>query len=78
MKVKFLCRKSKKNKEGLAPIEISITAKGVRKLLSTGRKIDPKKFSCKLEKVKGDEELNEYISADWSKSIAENPSRLKL
>jgi len=64
MKVKILCRKSKKNKEGLAPIEISITAKGVWKLLSTGRKIAPKKFSCKSEKVKGgEEELNEYLSA---------------
>ena len=77
MKVKFLCRKSKKNKEGLAPIEISITAKGVRKLLSTGKKIDPKKFSCKLEKVKGDEELNEYLSAIRSRLYSIETSLIK-
>lgn len=63
MNVKFVCRKAKKRKDGLAPIEICVTVKGVRKIMSTGRKIDPKKFSSKSGKVKGDEELNEYISA---------------
>lgn len=64
MNVKFVCRKAKKRKDGLAPIEICVTVKGVRKIMSTGRKIAPKKFSCKSEKVKGgEEELNEYLSA---------------
>ena len=63
MKVKFVCRTTKKTKDGLVPIEVSVTNKGVRKVLSTGRKITPKKFSQKSETVKGDDGLNEYLSA---------------
>lgn len=63
MKVKFVCRTAKKTKDGLVPIEVSVTNKGVRKVLSTGRKINPKKFSQKSETVKGDDGLNEYLSA---------------
>ena len=63
MKVKFICRESKKTKDGLVSIEVSVTNMGVRKIISTGRKIKPNQFSPKTETVKGNEELNEYISA---------------
>ena len=77
MKVKFLCRKAKMRKDGLAPIEVCVTTKGVRRLISTGRKIDPRKFSCKLEKVKGNDELNEYISAIRSRLYSIETSLIK-
>lgn len=63
MNVKIICRNAKMTKDGLVPIEVCITVKGARKIISTGRKINPRSFNPKSEKVKGDDGLNEYISA---------------
>lgn len=58
------------SKDGLVPIEVTVTVKGERKLFSTGRKIDPKSFSVKLQKVKDDDTLNEHLSAIRSRLYA--------
>lgn len=70
MNVKFRCRKVKMSKDGLAPIEVAITIKGERKLFSTGRKIDPRSFSIKMQKVKDDDALNEHLYAIRSRLYA--------
>ena len=63
MKVRFFCRKTKMTKEGLIPIELSISAKGQRKFIATGRKVKPNAFNAKTQKVKGDPEINEFLMA---------------
>lgn len=63
MKVRFFCRKTKMTKEGLIPIELSISAKGQRKFIATGRKVKPNAFNAKTQKVKGDPETNEFLMA---------------
>ena len=42
--IKFYCRKSKKNKDGLAPIEVAIYQKGKRKFKYTGFFCEPEDF----------------------------------
>ena len=53
MKVRFFCRKTKMTKEGLIPIELSISAKGQRKFIATGRKVKPNAFNAKDTEGKG-------------------------
>jgi len=63
MNVKFVCRKTKASKDGLIPIEMSICIKCKRKYIVTGRKVKPKAFCAKTQKVKGDSETNEFLAA---------------
>lgn len=63
MKVNFVIRTPKMRSDGLVPIELSICIKGKRRFLSTGRKVKPSCFNSKQQTVKGDKELNKYLSA---------------
>lgn len=61
MKVNFVIRKTKKKADGTVPIEMTISVKGQRRYLSTGREVKPSNFSPKKQIVKGDKELNEFL-----------------
>ena len=50
--VSFYCRESKKNREGLAPIELSLIINGKRCFIQLPRKESPKKFAAALESKK--------------------------
>ena len=56
MKVNFVVRRTKKNRDGYIPIEMTICVKGKRQYVSTGRSVMPSKFSPKTQKVKGDKD----------------------
>lgn len=56
----FICRKSKSNKNGLAPLEASIIINGERKFIALTRKEDPKTFKRKVEQRKGND-LKDYL-----------------
>jgi hypothetical protein len=51
MKVNFVVRRTKKNRDGYVPIEMTICVKGKRQYVSTGRSVMPSKFSPKTQKV---------------------------
>lgn len=61
MTLNFLCRESKKGKNGLAPIEISIIIGGNRKVVTLDRRLNPSKWSQQSQKSK-DKTINEYIN----------------
>lgn len=63
MKVNFLIRKNNGDKNGLLPIEMTICVNGKRRFISTGRKVHLKHFNAKTQTVKGNSELNEFLSA---------------
>lgn len=70
MKVNFVVRDSKVGKDGTAPIELSLTINGERKIFALDRRCNPTKWDIKKQKVKGlknSKELNEYIDIIRSK-----------
>ena len=58
--------KNKLNKRGLAPIYLRLTVNGKRKEFSITRRIEPKKWNSRLEKVMGNQreavEINTHIN----------------
>ena len=60
--VSFYCRESKKNKDGLAPIELSLIINGKRCYVQLPRKEIPAKFKKELKSKKGSD-LKDYLSA---------------
>lgn len=56
--VAFFCRDSKTNKQGFAPIELSITLNGDRKFINLPRKEKPADFNRKRR----DQDLEDYLS----------------
>jgi site-specific recombinase XerD len=56
--IAFVCRESKKNKQGLAPVELSITLNGVRKFVNLPRKEKPSDFNRKHRS----NDLEDYLS----------------
>lgn len=63
MKVNYVVRRTKKKADGSVPIEMTISVKGKRRYVSTGRKVKPGDFNPKSQTVKGDKELNEFLKA---------------
>lgn len=56
--IAFVCRESKKNKQGLAPIELSITLNGTRKFVNLPRKEKP----CDFNRKHRNSDLEDYLS----------------
>lgn len=67
MVVNFVCRNSKIRNNGLCPIELSIIINGKRRYLSLDRRIKPKSFDSKKQRVKGDKETTDFLEAVRSK-----------
>lgn len=61
MYLNFVCRPSKRLKDGLNPLELVITIEGKRKTISLGRRIYAKAFNPKLQQVRKDAETNKFI-----------------
>ena len=61
MYLNFVCRASKKLKDGLNPLELVITIEGKRKTISLGRRISAKAFNPKMQQVRKDAEANKFI-----------------
>ena len=59
--VSFYCRESKKNKDGLAPIELSLVINGKRCFVQLPRKEDPNAFKRDLNCKKASE-LKDYLT----------------
>ena len=57
----FVCRKSKTNRNGLAPVEVSIIINGERTYLSLPRKEKPDEFQLLMNSYKNNE-LKDYLS----------------
>lgn len=49
MKVNFVVRRTKKKVDGTVPIEMTISVKGKRRYVSTGREVKPSDFSSKTQ-----------------------------
>ena len=60
--VSFYCRESKKNKDGLAPIELSLVINRKRCYVQLPRKEDPEQFKRELMS-KNWSDLKDYLSA---------------
>lgn len=60
--ITFLCRESKKTKNGYAPIELSIVINGERCYLTLPRKEIPSEYKKKMESKRGNE-LKDYIES---------------
>ena len=67
MVINFICRASKANKEGLSPLELSLIIDGVRRYITLDRKIVASTFNSKTQKVKKNQEVNDYLDAIRSK-----------
>ena len=61
MKVNFVVRRTKKKVDGTVPIEMTISVKGKRRYVSTGREVKFGDFSSKTQTVRGDKNLNEFL-----------------
>ena len=53
--VQFYCRESKSNKQGFAPIEMSLIIAGERVFVNTHYKYPPKDFKRKINERKNNE-----------------------
>lgn len=61
MTLNFICRPSKKRKNGQSPIELSIIIDNERTIITLDRTVEASKFIASSQKVKGDKDLNEYL-----------------
>ena len=64
--IAFYCRNSRKNKRGLAPIEMSISLNGTRAFINLPMKAKPEAFSAYLS-TKKTNEVRSYLSSVESK-----------
>lgn len=62
LNVSFLCRPSKVNRYGLAPVEVSVVCDNVRTYIGLPMRISPDEFNKKMCSRKGNE-LLDYVSA---------------
>lgn len=62
MTINFICRASKARKNGLSPIEMSVIIDGDRTIIALDKKIDVKKWNPSTQRVKGEKEINDYLS----------------
>ena len=87
LNVSFLCRPSKVNRYGLAPIEVSVVCDKVRTYINLPMRIAPDEFNKKMCSKKGNElldyvssirvKLNKHISEMELQDIQITPSSLK-
>ena len=87
LNVSFLCRPSKVNRYGLAPVEVSVVCDNVRTYIALPMRIAPDEFDKKMCSRKGNElldyvsairvKLNKHISEMEMQDIAITPSSLK-
>lgn len=87
LNVSFLCRPSKVNRYGLAPIEVSVICDKVRTYIALPMRIAPDEFNKKMCSKRGNElldyvssvrvKLNKHISEMELQDIAITPSSLK-
>lgn len=70
MYLNFMCRSSKKRKDGLSPIELSIIQGEERKMISLNRWINAADFNQKKQKVRKNDDINEYLDAVRTKMFA--------
>ena len=61
MVLNFICRQSKKRKDGLSPIELSIIINGERSIITLDRRVLSTKFNTVTQKVRGDKDINDYL-----------------
>ncbi|MCQ2346146.1 MAG: site-specific integrase [Paludibacteraceae bacterium] len=67
MYLNFMCRASKRRKDGLCPLELSVRVGEQRKIITLGRNINPADFNSKRQRVRRDEESNKFIEAVTSR-----------
>jgi len=77
MTLVFLCRASKAGKDGLSPIEFSITINGRRKYVSTDRKVKASSFNLRTQKVYNDKATNDYLDALRAKLFTQETEMIK-
>ena len=77
MTLVFLCRASKAGKDGLSPIEFSITINGRRKYVSTDRKVKASSFNRRTQRVYNDKATNDYIEALRAKLFTQETEMIK-
>ena len=63
MYLNFICRASKKLRNGLNPLELSIIFGKERKIITLSRQIKAQDFNSKRQRVRRDEETNLYMDA---------------
>lgn len=63
MNICFICRASKARKDGLSPVELSVTINGDRSIIALDRRCKANAFNAKTQKVRGDKALNDYLDA---------------
>ena len=63
MVINFVCRASKANKEGLSPLELSLIFDGDRRYISLNRRIKASSFNSKTQRVRNNDDANEYLDA---------------
>ena len=61
MVLNFICRQSKKRKDGLSPIELSVIINGERSVITLDRRVLSTKFNSVTQKVRGDKDINDYL-----------------
>lgn len=77
--VSFVVRASKANKEGVSPIELSISIDGNRSYINLPRKINHSKFDSKKQVMKGKgEDVNEYLQLMKNKVYEAQTKLIKL
>ena len=77
MTLVFLCRASKAGKDGLSPIEFSITINGRRKYVSTDRKVKASSFNRRTQRVYNDKTTNDYLEALRAKLFTQETEMIK-
>ena len=70
MRLNFVCRASKARKNGLSPIELSITIDGERTIITLDRYVKATQFNPSTQKVRGDKDLNDYLETIRKKCYA--------
>lgn len=70
MTLNFICRASKKLKDGLNPLELSIIIGNERKVVTLERHYDAHTFNSKKQHFYRNEEANEYLNAIRAKLYA--------
>lgn len=63
MVINFVCRASKANKGGLSPLELSLIFDGDRRYISLNRRIKASSFNPKTQRVRNNDDANEYLDA---------------
>ena len=63
MYLSFICRPSKKLKNGTSPLEVSISVGQERMVIRLNKYLKAEDFNVKKQRVRRNEELNQFIEA---------------